>query len=155
VSEQIRASDPARTRKIAKAKRGVPQPRWIIEAMAKSRIGMRHSRAAKAKMSAAHKARGTRPPWLNPAWSAREDRLLRTKPPAEVARLTGRSFRAVCSRRRILGISRLWTPKLDRIVQTMSPADAVELTSKSLQAVYCRRSILGVNDGPQSRYRRV
>ena len=46
-----------------------------------------------------HKARGTRPPWLNPAWSAREDRIVRSKTPAEAARLTGRTLSAVKNRR--------------------------------------------------------
>lgn len=151
-SEGIKASDPARARKIAAAKRGKPRPQWIIEAMAKARTGMKLTKATRAKMRTTHKARGTRPPWLNPAWSAKEDRLARTKPPAEVARLTGRSFSAVLSRRHILGVSRCWTPKLDQIVRANSPVEAAKLTGKSLQAVYCRRSVLGVNDGPQKRY---
>jgi len=61
LSEAVKASDPARARKIAKARRGKPRPRWIIERMAKARTGMRHTKAARAKMSSAHQARGTRP----------------------------------------------------------------------------------------------
>jgi transposase-like protein len=94
-----KARDPGRRAKIAAAKLGKPRPRWIIEAMAKARTGMKHSAASRAKMSATHKARGTRPPWLNPAWSAREDRIVRSKPPAEAARLTGRTLSAVRNRR--------------------------------------------------------
>jgi hypothetical protein len=104
-SENIKASDPARARKIAKAKRGKPRPRHVVEALRKSHLGKPLSKALKATLSAAHKARGTRPPWLKPAWSAREDRIVRTKRPAKAAELTGRTLRAVFSRRSQLGIN--------------------------------------------------
>jgi len=62
LSEAVRASDPARARKIAKAKRGVPRPRWIIEAMAQARTGTKHSAETRAKMSETHKRIRTWPP---------------------------------------------------------------------------------------------
>jgi len=62
LSAAVKASDPARARKIAKARRGVPRPRWIIEAMAKARTGMKHSAETRAKMSETHKRIGTWPP---------------------------------------------------------------------------------------------
>jgi hypothetical protein len=57
-----KADDPARREKIATAKRGIPRPRHVIEAMAAARRGKPHTAEARRKMSEAHKRRGTRPP---------------------------------------------------------------------------------------------
>lgn len=105
LSAAVKASDPARARKIAKAKRGKPRPRHVIEAMAKARKGMKHSKATRAKMSSSHQLRGSRPPWLKPAWSEAEDGLVRTKPPSKVAEATGRSLKAIYLRRIKLGLT--------------------------------------------------
>jgi hypothetical protein len=51
------------------------------------------------KMSDTVKAKGTRPPWLNPPWSPEENALLGELPDAEVARLTGRTRSAVYAQR--------------------------------------------------------
>jgi transposase-like protein len=59
-----KARDPERCAKIGAAKRGKPRPRHVIEAMRKGRTGKPHSPETRAKMSATHKARGTRPPRL-------------------------------------------------------------------------------------------
>ncbi|HEX5106402.1 MAG TPA: hypothetical protein VFV87_21430 [Pirellulaceae bacterium] len=142
-SESIRATDPARARKIAKAKRGVARPPHVIETMRKAHLGKPLPEATRKKMSATHRKRGTRPPGQNPPWSSKEDRLVRTKRPAEVVRLTGRTWSAVVSRRYVLGISRRWTPKLDQIVRTKPPAEAAKLTGRTLLAVYKRRWFLG------------
>jgi hypothetical protein len=101
---QGKAGDPARRAKIAAARRGRPRPPHVVEAMRKGRLGTPHSAEARAKMSAAHKRRGTRPPKAGRPWTAEEEALLRELPPAEVARRLGRTLRAVWSRRRVLGL---------------------------------------------------
>src|SRR5262249_26605268 len=95
-------ADAARREKIAAAKRGKPRPRHVIEAMRKANLGRKHTGEARAKMSEAHRARGTRPPWLGPPWSPKEDALVRRLPAAEAAARTGRTLAAVYSRRRAL-----------------------------------------------------
>jgi hypothetical protein len=101
---QAKNSDPGRRAKIAAAKRGKPRPPHVVEAMRKGRLGTPHSAEARAKMSAAHKFLGTRPPKAGRPWTPEEDRLVRKLPAAEVARKTSRSLRAVWSRRRVLGL---------------------------------------------------
>jgi hypothetical protein len=76
-----------------------------VAAVRKRQLGKRHSKATRAKMSQAHKRRGTRPPWLNAAWSQAEDALCRSLPAAQVAEQTGRSLHAVYVRRSRLGLS--------------------------------------------------
>jgi hypothetical protein len=56
---------------------------------------------AKAKMSATRKARGTLVPGTR-LWTAEEDEMARTLPPAEVARQSGRSVAAVWIRRGVV-----------------------------------------------------
>ena len=58
--------DPGRRAKIATAKRGKPRPRRVMEKLIAARTGSKHTPEAKAKMSAAHKRRGTRPPKAGP-----------------------------------------------------------------------------------------
>ena len=87
LSEGVRAADPARARKMRRTHVGKPLPA-----------------TTKAKMSAAHRRRGTRPPWLKPAWTPREGRLCRELPPSEVAKRTGRAIGAVYSRWAALGV---------------------------------------------------
>jgi hypothetical protein len=99
---QTRAGDPARRAKIAAAKRGKPRPPHVVEAMRKGRLGTPHSAGARAKMSEAHRRRGTRPPKAARPWTEAENQLVRTLPAAEVARLTGRTLVAVWARRRVL-----------------------------------------------------
>jgi hypothetical protein len=55
-------------------------------------------------MSAAHKRRSTRAPKTGRPWTAEEEALLRRLPPAEGARRTGRTLKAVYAWRRILGV---------------------------------------------------
>jgi len=57
-----KARDPARRAKIAAARRGKPRPPEVIEAMRQANLGKKLSAETRAKMSAAHKARGTWPP---------------------------------------------------------------------------------------------
>jgi len=102
-----KARDPVRRAKIAAAKLGKPRPPEVIEALRRANLGKKLSAATRAKMSAAHKARGTWPPAAGKALSARELRLIRELPPAEAAKRTGRTLSAVYSQRSRLGCSRL------------------------------------------------
>ena len=60
-------------------------------------------------------------------WTKEELALLGTKPDAEVAELTGRTFGTVWQKRRAPGISqpalrfRKWTPAEDKLVGTAPP----------------------------------
>jgi hypothetical protein len=94
-----KADDPERCRKIAEARRGKPRPEHVVEAMRRGRTGKPQSEEARAKMSAAHRARGTRPPKAGRPWTHAEDEAVRTLSPAEAAERTGRTLRAVYSRR--------------------------------------------------------
>jgi hypothetical protein len=84
--------------------RGKPRPRHVIEAMRKGRLGRPHTLEARAKMSAAHRTRGTRPPAAGEPWAERENELVRTRPAPEAARRTGRTLSAVYNQRVRLGV---------------------------------------------------
>jgi hypothetical protein len=56
------------------------------------------------KWDKAHRRRGIRPPKAGRPWTAEEEALLRQLPPAEVARRTGRTLKAVFAWRRALGL---------------------------------------------------
>jgi hypothetical protein len=95
---------PARRAKIAAAKRGKPRPRHVVEAIRNAHLGKRPSAKTRRKMSAAHKRRGTYPPAAGRPWEAWEDRLVRTRSPAEAASRTKRTLSAVMQRRHKLGL---------------------------------------------------
>jgi hypothetical protein len=97
-------NDPDRRAKIAATMRSKPRPRPapVGQAVAEAHKGTSHSAATRAKMSAAHRRRGTRPPKAGRPWTEAEDVLVRELPPAEVVRQTGRTLVAVWSRRRVL-----------------------------------------------------
>lgn len=97
--------DAERRAKIAVARIGKKRPQHVMEIVRKANLGRSLPTEVRRKMSEAHQRRGTRPPWLNPAWSPREDQLLRTLRPADAARRTKRSLSAVYGRRNLLGIS--------------------------------------------------
>ena len=98
------ATEPDRRAKIAAAKRGQPRPRHVIEAMREANRGRPASAETRARMSAAHQARGTRPPAAGVPWTAAEDEAVRTLPAPEAAKATGRTLTAVYSRRLTLGL---------------------------------------------------
>ena len=75
-----KARDPQRRAKIAAAKRGKKRPKHVIEAMRRANLGNPLTKETRRKMSEAHRKRGTRPPWLNAAWTPEEDDLLRSLP---------------------------------------------------------------------------
>lgn len=97
-----KAQDPERRQKIAAARTGKARPKSVVDALKKANTGRPLSKTHRARQSAAHKKRGTRPPWLNPAWTIEEDSLITKLNPAEVAKKTGRTLRAVYLRRSIL-----------------------------------------------------
>ena len=92
----------SRRKKIAETKRGKKRPPHVDEAMRKAHLGKPLSKTTHQKMSEAHRRRGTRPPWLGPAWSAEEDQLVLTRSIVEVVKKTGRTISAVKSRRTVL-----------------------------------------------------
>lgn len=98
-----KAQDPVRREKIAAAKRGKSRPKHVIEKMNRARLKQGTSNATRAKMSAAHRARGTRPPAAGSPWSDAENELLRMLPAAEVAARSGRTLNAVYLQRRRQG----------------------------------------------------
>jgi hypothetical protein len=102
---KARDPGPVRRAKIAAARRGKPRPAHVVAAMRQRQLGKRPSKATRAKMSEAHRRRGTRPQWLNAGWSAAEDELCRSLPPHEVAKRTGRTLPAVYSRRSQLAVN--------------------------------------------------
>ncbi len=101
-----KAKDPVRNAKIAAAKQGKKRPAHVIEAVRQAHLGTKHSLTTRQQMSQSHRARGTRPPWLNPAWTKTEDKLLRTLTLKEAAERTGRTIAACSCRRRKLKLLR-------------------------------------------------
>jgi hypothetical protein len=59
------------------------------------RIGRPLPAETRQKMSEAHRRRGTRPPGLNPSWTAKDDIILGMMPDNEVAQGPGRTVQAV------------------------------------------------------------
>lgn len=95
---------PERNKKIADAKRGVKRSRRTVQKMRRAMLGKQASDEARRKMSESHKRLGTRPPWLNRPWTPAEDALLTQHIARIVAEKTGRTVKAVYSRRRVLGL---------------------------------------------------
>src|SRR5262245_32875823 len=83
---QAKNQDPARRAKIKAAKRGVPRPPEVIEAMRKANLGRKLSAEHRRKVGEASRRRGARPPKAGRAWTKAEEALLRRLPVAEVAR---------------------------------------------------------------------
>lgn len=96
---RAKARDPVRRAKIAASKLGKPRPPHVIEILRQTNLGSHPSKETLRKMSEAHKRRGTRPPAAGVSWTADEDSLIWELPVREVARMTGRSLKAVYCRR--------------------------------------------------------
>ncbi|MCE9607043.1 MAG: hypothetical protein K8U03_19330 [Planctomycetia bacterium] len=97
-----KSQHPERRAKISAARTGNPRPKHVIEAMMLANTGRPLTASTKLKMSAAHKKRGSRPPWIGPAWTAEEDALHAKLPAGAIAKQTGRTTAAVYLRRRVL-----------------------------------------------------
>jgi hypothetical protein len=94
-----------RRERIRSAKLGKPRPPHVIEAMRQANRNRRPSAETRAKMSAAGKRRAAEGFVLHGrVWTADEDELVRTLPPAEVAARTARTISSVYSRRVALGV---------------------------------------------------
>src|SRR5438876_5426894 len=81
-------------------------------------------------------------------WTKAELALLGTKPDAEVAKLTGRTFGTVWQKRRALGIAqpalrfRKWTLAEDKLVGTAPDAEIALRLGRTESAIKSRRTIL-------------
>ena len=100
---QAKNSDPERRRKIAEAKRGVPRPDHVIEAMRKGRTGKPHSEEVRKKMPAARRKRVQE---RGPDWTREEDLYLGTYPDEVVAEKVNSTVGSVKSRRKKLKVER-------------------------------------------------
>jgi len=100
-----KAKDPDRCEKIAAAQRGKPRPASVMQAAWEANRGRKHTAEARAKMSAAQRRRGARPPKAGRPWTAEEDALVLELPAFEVVSRTGRTLQAVYSRRSALGLN--------------------------------------------------
>jgi hypothetical protein len=94
----VKAFEPAVRAKIA-ARRGKPLPAHVTDAARRANLGRRLSAEHRAKVGAASKARGAWPPAAGKPFTAGELELIRTLPPAEAARQTGRTMAAIYSQR--------------------------------------------------------
>jgi hypothetical protein len=99
----LKSRDPRRRAKIAAARRGKARPPHVIEAMRQARLGMRHTEETRRRMSETRRERGILVPGTV-VWTAKEDELLKTLPAEEVAKKTGRSLKAIYTRRPRLGM---------------------------------------------------
>jgi hypothetical protein len=82
-------------------------------------------------------------------WTAAEDELVRTVPPPEAARRTGRTVSAIYHRRLKLGVAAPtppWTPAEDRLVMRLPPHVAVQYLRRSLRSIHNRRRRLGLSE---------
>jgi hypothetical protein len=81
-------------------------------------------------------------------WTEQELALLGTRPDAEVAHLTGRTFGTVWEKRRSLGIAQItaqppkWTPEEDKLVGTAPDSKIARQLGRTESAVKSRRAIL-------------
>jgi Ni/Co efflux regulator RcnB len=95
-------ADQGRRAKIAAALQGKPRRPEDVALSHAAHRGAKRSEEARKRMSAAQKARGTRPPKAGKPWTREEDELVKALPAPEVARRTGRPVSSVYSRRRKL-----------------------------------------------------
>lgn len=72
-----KAQVPERPKKIAAARTGNPRPKLVVAALKRTHTNRQLTAIQRAKMSAVHKKRGTRPPWLTAPGPARKTRYSR------------------------------------------------------------------------------
>lgn len=100
----LKFNDPERNDKIRAKATGRNHTAKTKAKMRVRMLGVKLSDAIRRKMSETAKRLGTRPPLTAPQWSAADDELCRTMPPAEVAARTARTIKAVYGRRWVLGM---------------------------------------------------
>src|SRR5262245_6290733 len=103
VKAWAKAQDPQRRAKIGAAHRGKRLSAQARRQLSRQRRGRPLSPETRRKMAEAH--RGRLPCRVTNPWTAAEDELVRTLPPAAVARRTGRTLQAVYARRTKLGVA--------------------------------------------------
>lgn len=94
-----KARDPKRRAKIAAAKRGKPRPPGMMESLQQANIGRKHTKAARANMSASHKKRERRGRMDLQPWTDAQNDLVRTLSPIQAATKTGRTLAAIYMQR--------------------------------------------------------
>jgi hypothetical protein len=151
---------PERAAKIGAAKRGIPTPDHVKEAIARANRGRKSTQQTRLKMSEAHKRRGTIPPAMRgPRWTVEDHALLGTMKDKDVADRIGRPLGAVQARRYVFGIPNIlkrkpiskpprWTPERDRLLGTMPDTVLARQLRCSPYSVFFRRKKLKI-----SRYR--
>ena len=83
-------------------------------------------------------------------WTAADDQLVRTLPPAEAARVLGRSRPAIRQRRYVLDaadLRRPWTEAEDRLLMHLPPDQAARYLRRTPAAIQARRRKLGLQVG--------
>jgi hypothetical protein len=103
VKAWAKAQDPERRAKIGAAHRGKRLSARARRKLSRERRGRPLSAATRRKIAEAH--RGRLPSWVTNPWTAAQDDLVRTLPPAAVAKRTGRTLQAVYARRTKLGVA--------------------------------------------------
>jgi hypothetical protein len=145
---------PERAAKIGAARRGIPLPQHVKEAIARAKTGSKATEQTRLKMSEAHKRRGTTPPGI-PLWTKEEHALLGTMPDKDVAERIGRPLGAVQARRYAFGVPNVkkrnpmskpprWTPKQDRLLGTMPDTVVARKLRCSPFSVFFRRRKLKI-----------
>jgi hypothetical protein len=99
-----KAQDPARREKIARARRGKPRRVEDMQPAHDAWRGQHHSKETRQHLSDVHRARGSGPRPDQCRWTAEEDDLVRTLPAGDAAARTGRTLKAIYSRRRAVGL---------------------------------------------------
>lgn len=92
-------TNPERIQKIATARTGKPRPKHVQKMLRTINVGKTASPEVRQRISEGLKRGGVRPPKAGKPWTAAEDNLIRTKPAAEVVKLTGRTLASVYKRR--------------------------------------------------------
>jgi hypothetical protein len=158
------ANTPEANARKGSAQRGKPLPESLKKHF--DRTGCVHSPEARAKMSAAQKARGRVFRGGGRPWTEAEDAPLGRLGPAEVAARTGRPVAAVYLRRRRLRRARgeptrpparPWTVPELGLLGRVADAELAERFGRSERAVSIRRTKLGIptfNDRRKGRPRR-
>jgi hypothetical protein len=103
----LKSKTPACRAKVSATLKGRKMPERVIQAARALRLGRPWSAEIRLKVSETFKRRGIVPASVvDHLWSAEEDEWVRTLPPSEVVRKTGRSRKAVYHRRSYLKLKK-------------------------------------------------
>lgn len=144
---------PGKPRTIKEALQGpryANYPLWSIEE--ERQLGRAPDRSLSRKIYRTHKAtkhrREAKRIRLTKKWSSADDKVLGTRPDAQIAALLKRSVTNVAWRRKELGIApyhkiNLWLPEQLALLGTMSDEEAARLTGHPVKSVEGKRIALG------------